>query len=205
MNSRLQTARERAGWEGDRAREVYLAQLTELRMWLKAGRYDLPWAHLDQVISRWTPKGLPRATRRRGGVRTEFYWTQTPAPRQEDGHDQRVEAHRQVVRKQVLADDKVQRPRDHVRMVWRDSKGRALRLDSKFQPYYEKMSRPKAPTKAEVDKEAKRREEGSQYWAPAKYDPSQAPQTVKSGKADKRNNCQDKEWIRQCGVFGSKI
>jgi len=204
MNSRLQTARERAGWEGERAREVYLAQLMELRMWLKAGRMDLPWAHLTEVVSEWKPKGGHRA-RRRDGVRTEFHWTQDPTPRQEDGHDQRVEAHRQDIRKQVLADDKVQRSRDHVRMVWRDSKGRALRLDSQFRPYYQRLEKPKGLKKAEVDREVKRREEGSQYWAPAQYDPSQAPQTVKSGKADKRTNCGDREWIRQCGVFGSKI
>ena len=141
MNSRLQTARERAGWQGERAREVYLSQLYELRQWLKAGRYDLPWDRLDQVVSKWMPKGGHRA-RRRNGARTEFHWTQDPTPRAEDGHDQRVEAHRQVIRKQVRSDDKVQRPRDHVRMVWRDSKGRALRLDSQFRPYYEKLDRP---------------------------------------------------------------
>lgn len=204
MNSRLQTARERSGWQAERAREVYLAQLTELRQWIKAGRYDLPWEHLDQVISPWAPKGGPSAIRR-NGIRTETLWSKSRPTRTPDGHDDRVANHRRTIRKQVRSDDRIEKSTDTIRMVWKDSKGRALRLDANFRPYYEKLERPKGPPRKEVEAEVARREKGSQYWAPAQYDPTMPRQTEKSGKADKKRNTKDREWIHQCGVFGSKI
>jgi hypothetical protein len=191
--------------KAEREWELYLAQLMELRQWLKAGRMDLPWEHLDRVVSKWAPKGAPRALRR-SGVRRETLWTEPPKPlRNADGHEDRVDAHRKVLRKQVRSDDRQQKRTDHVRMVWRDSKGRALRLDANFKPYYEELERPKAAPRKEVEAEVTRREKGSQYWAPAQYDPTMPPQSDRGGKQDKKRNCKDREWIRQCGVFGSKI